>query len=243
MLAKPICISLLLAVVLTTGASLALAAEKRESLIPFDRLDAAAQARVRQVVPGYTLYRNIRMPKPTLHARYDIFEYLISHLGQSSIVAQLLKIADYRRERQPDGSYFADTRKGTAGYLWPLRVVPGERLYFGEGADKEAAPQSGRAILLFRYRELQPGVLKCELHGFVKVDGMMERICAFLFRLFITGAVDRHLLEVVDAPMRVAEEATAHPAKVLKLMDSMPPEDAAKLKEFRALLARPEPKS
>ncbi|MCX6898159.1 MAG: hypothetical protein NT105_05595 [Verrucomicrobia bacterium] len=243
MLAKPICISLLLAVALTSGAGLAFAEEKPESLIPFDKLDAAAQARVRQVVPGYTLYRNVRMSKPMLRARYDIFEYLISHLGQSSIVAQSLNVADYRRERQPDGSYFGDNRKGTVGYLWPLRVVPGERLYFGEGADKEDAPQSGRAILLFRYRELQPGVLKCELHGFVKVDGAVERFCMFLFRPFIMGAVDRHLREVVDAPMRVAEEATADPAKVLKRMDSMQPEDAAKLKEFRALLARPETKS
>lgn len=243
MLTKPIGICVLLAVALTTEAGLALAAGRPESLIPFDKLDAAAQARVRQVVPGYTLYRNIRMPKPTLRARYDIFEYLISHLGQSSSVAQLLKIADYRRERQPDGSYFGDNHKGTAGYLWPLLVEPGERLYFGEGADKEGETQSGRAILLFRYRELQPGVLKCELHGFVRVDGAIERFCMFLLRPFITGAVDRHLREVVAAPMRVAEEATANPAKVLELMDSMPPEDAAKLKEFRALLARPETKS
>ena len=240
---RPSFIGFLLAVVLTSGANVVLATQQPESLIPFDKLDAAARARVRQVVPGYTLYRNIRRPGLTVHARYDIFEYLMSHLGQSSIVAQSLKFTNYRMERQSDGSYFADDHKGAAGYLRPLRVAPGERLFFCEGVDKGAAQQSGRAILLFHYRESQPGVLKCDLHGFVKVDGAMQRFCAVLFLPFIAGAVDRDLFEVVDEPMRVAEEATAHPAKVLKLMDSLPPEDAAKLKEFRALLAGPEPKS
>ena len=236
-------IGFLLAVVLTTGGSAALATQNPELLIPFDKLDEAARTRVRQVVPGYTLYRNIQKPRLTVHARYDIFDYLMSHLGQSSIVAQSLKFTNYRMERQSDGSYFADDHKGAAGYLRPLRVAPGERLFFCEGVDKGAAQQSGRAILLFHYRESQPGVLKCDLHGFVKVDGAMQRFCAVLFLPFIAGAVDRDLFEVVDEPMRVAEEATAHPAKVLKLMDSLPPEDAAKLKEFRALLAGPEPKS
>jgi hypothetical protein len=43
--------------------------------------------------------------------------------------------------------------------------------------------------------------------------------------------------------MLVAEEATAHPDKILGLIDAMPPTDAAKLKEFRALLAKPAAKS
>jgi len=239
---KPICIRLLLAMALTAEVSVALAAQKPESLIPFDKLDAAAQARVRQVVPGYTFYRKVRLSKPTVRARYDIFEYLISNLDQSSVVAQLLKIVDYRRELRPDGSYFGDNRKGAAGYLWPLLATPGERLYFAEGASKKGKPASGSAVLLFRYREMQPGVLKCELHGFAKVNSGTQRLCAILFQPFITGTVDRQFSEVVDAPMKVAERATANPAKVLKLMDSMPPEDAAKLKEFRALLARPEAK-
>ena len=108
------CVHLLLAVTLTTSAGLALAAEKPESLIPFNKLDAAAQTRVRQVVPGHTFYRNVKLPKPTVHARYDVFEYLINHLDQCSVVAQLLKVVKYRSERRPDGSYFADDRRGAA---------------------------------------------------------------------------------------------------------------------------------
>ncbi|MBI5687501.1 MAG: hypothetical protein HZC54_20715 [Verrucomicrobia bacterium] len=239
---KPIFIRFLLAVALAAEGNLALAAEKPESLIPFDKLDAAAQARVRQVVPGYAFYRKVHLSKSTVRARYDIFEHLINKLDPCSVVAQLLKIVDYRREQRPDGSYFADNRKGVAGYLWPLRVAPGEQLYFAEGSDNNGERVSGCAILLFRYQEMQPGVLKCELHGFVKVDGAVQRLCAILLQPFIANTVDRRLGEVVDAPMQVAEEATANPAKVLKLTDSMPPEDASKLKEFRALLARPEAK-
>ncbi len=239
---RPICIRFLLAVALTVEASLALAAQKPESLIPFDKLDAAAQARVRQIVPGYTFYRRVHLSKPTIRARYDIFECLINSLDQSSIMAQLLKIVDYRRERRPDGSYFADNRKGAAGYLWPLLAAPGECLYFAEGADKKGKPVSGSAVLFFRYQETQPGVLKCELHGFAKVNNSMQRLGAILFMPFTAGTMDRRFREVVDAPMRVAEQSTANPAKVLKLMDTMSPEDAAKLKEFRALLARPEAK-
>ena len=239
---RPICIRFLLAVALTAEAGLALAAENPESLIPFDKLDAAAQARVRQVVPGYTFYRKVHLLKPTIHARYDIFEYLINNLDGSSVMAQLLKIVDYRRERRPDGSYFADNRKGTAGYLWPLLAVPGERLYFAEGADKEGEPVSGSTVLLFRYHEIQPGILECELHGFVKVDSRMQQLCSILFMPFITSTVYLQLREVVDGPMQVAEKATANPAEVLKLMDSMPSEDATKLEEFRAMLTKPEAK-
>jgi hypothetical protein len=230
----------LLAMALAIGAGHARAAARPESLIPFAKLDAAGKARVRQVVPGCTLCRNVPMSRATLHARRDILEYLINNLDQTSVVAESLKIADYRRERRPDGSYFGDNHKGTSGYLWPLLAEPGERLYFGEGADKEGETESGRALLLFRYHEQQPDVIQCELYGFVKVDGAIEQFCMFLLRPFILGEVDSHLREVVDGPMRVAEEATAHPDRVLKLMDSMPREDAAKLQGLRALLVRPE---
>ncbi|MCX6908846.1 MAG: hypothetical protein NTY01_12490, partial [Verrucomicrobia bacterium] len=235
-----ICIRLLLAVALTAGAGLALAAEKPESLIPFDKLDAAMQARVRQVVPGHTFYRKVILPKPTVCARYDVFEYLINHLDQCSVAAQLLKIVKYRSERRPDGSYFADDRKGAAGYLWPLLDTPGERLYFAQGVDKRGERVSGSAVILFRYREKQPGVVECELHGFVKVDSWMQRICALLFLPFITSTVDQRFGEVVNVPVQVSETATDDSAKMLKLLDTLSPEDAAMMKEFRALVAKPE---
>jgi len=239
---RSIYLCLPLAVALTAGTGLALATDKPESLIPFNKLDAAAQARVRQVVPGYTFYRKVRLPKPTVRARYDIFEYLINHLDQCSIVAQLLKIVEYRSERRPDGSYYADNRKGAAGYLWPLLAAPGERLYLAQGADKKGEPVSGSAVVLFRYRKAQPGVLECELHGFVKVDSWMQRLCALFFLPFITTTVDNRFGEVVDVPVQVSEIATADPAKVLKLLDTLSPEDAAKMKEFRALLTQQETK-
>jgi hypothetical protein len=239
---RPICVRLFLALALAAGAGPALAAGKPESLIPFNKLDPAAQARVRQVVPGHTFYRNVRLPKPEVHARYDVFEYLINHLDQCSVAAQLLKVVKYRSERRPDGSYFADDRKGAAGYLWPLLDTPGERLYFAQGVDKRGERVSGSAVILFRYREKQPGVVECELHGFVKVDSWMQRICALLFLPFITSTVDQRFGEVVNVPVQVAETATADPARVLKLLDTLSPEDAAMLKEFRALLMPKETK-
>lgn len=239
---RPIRLRLLLAVVLAAGADLAPAAEKPELLIPFDKLNAAAQARVRQVVPGHTFYRNVRLPKPTVRARYDVFEYLINHLDQCSVAAQLLEIVKYRSERRPDGSYFADDRKGAAGYLWPLLDTLGERLYFAQGVDKRGERVSGSAVILFRYREKQPGVVECELHGFVKVDSWMQRICALLFLPFITSTVDQRFGEVVNVPVQVSEIATADPAKMLKLLDTLPPKDVAMMKEFRALVASKEAK-
>jgi hypothetical protein len=239
---RPIRLRLLLAVALAAGAGPVFAAEKPESLIPFNKLDAAAQARVRHVVPGHTFYRNVRLPKPTVHARYDVFEYLINHLDQCSVAAQLLKIVKYRSELRPDGSYFADDRKGAAGYLWPLLDTSGERLYFAQGVDKRGERVSGSAVILFRYREKQPGVIECELHGFVKVDSWMQQICALLFLPFIASTVDKRFGEVVDVPVQVSETATADSARVVKLLDSLPPEDVALMKEFRALLTPKEAK-
>ena len=236
-----ICCRVLVAVALTAGANLATAVEEPESLIPFDKLDAAALARVRQVVPSYTFYRKVHLPKPVIHARYDIFEYLVNHLDQCSIVAQPLKVVEYRSEKRPDGSYYADNHKGAKGIIWPLYAAPGERLYYAHGEDNKGEPVAGVAVVLFRYRETRPGAITCELHGFVKVDSWMQRLCALLFLPFITTTVDKRFSELVDVPLEVSEMATADPVRVLKAMDTLPPEDVAMVKEFRALLKGKEP--
>jgi hypothetical protein len=230
----------LLAVALTTGASLAPAVEEPERLVPFDKLDAAAQERVRQVVPGYTFYHKVNLPKPLVRSRYDIFEYLINHFDQCSIVGQQLKVVEYRSEKRPDGSYYADNHKGAKGVIWPLYAAPGERLYFAHGEDNKGEPVAGLAVVVFRYHETKPGAIECELHGFVKVDSWMQRLCALLFLPFVTSTVDKRFSELVDVPLVVSEMATADPAKVLKAMDALSPEDAAMLKEFRSMLERKE---
>ena len=236
------CFHVLVAAVLTAGASLAPAVEEPESMIPFNKLDAASQARVRQVVPGYTFYRKVNLPKPLIHTRYDIFEYLINHLDQCSIVAQQLKVVEYRSEQRPDGSYYADNHKGAKGVIWPLYAAPGERLYYAYGEDNKGEPVAGFAVVMFRYRETKPGAVTCELHGFVKVDSWMQRLCALLFLPFVTTTVDKRFSELVDVPLEVSEMATADSPRVLKAMDAMSPEDSAKVKAFHLLLEGKETK-
>ncbi|MBI5395731.1 MAG: hypothetical protein HZA91_10580 [Verrucomicrobia bacterium] len=213
-----------------------------DDLIPFDKLDAAGQARVRLAVPGYTFYRKVQLAHPLVRSRYDVFEHVINHLDQCSIVAQPLKIVEYRSERQPDGSYFADNHKGAVGHIWPLRAVPGERLYYAHGDDREGKMVSGCAVVLFRYREKAPGVIEGELHAFVKIDSWVQKLLTILFTPIVTAVVDRRFNEVVDVPTRVAEESTANPAKVLAVIDAMPPKDREMVAEFRKLLATPEKK-
>jgi len=58
----------------------------------------------------------------------------------------------------------------------------------------------------------------------------------------VTGTVDRRFNEIVNVPVRVAETATAEPARLLALMDAMPAEDREKVADFRKLLAAPEKK-
>lgn len=239
---KSLCLRVWLAAVLTVHAGLAMAAEEPESLIPFDKLDAAAQTRVRQVVPGYTFYRKVNLPKPQIHSRYDVFEYLINHFDQCSVVAQQLKVVEYRSELRPDGSFYADNHKGAKGVIWPLYAAPGERLYFAHGEDNKGEPVAGFAVVMFRYRETKPETIVCELHGFVKVDSWMQRLCALFFLPFVTSTVDKRFSELVDVPLAVSEMATADPARVLKAMDELSADDAAKVKEFRMLLRGREPK-
>ncbi|MCX7824132.1 MAG: hypothetical protein N2689_01060 [Verrucomicrobiae bacterium] len=211
-------------------------AAKPESLIPMDQLDGPARVRVGQVVPGYTFHRQVRLGRDTFTARFELFEYLINHLDQTSIVAQPLKIVQYRSQRTADGGYWADNRKGAVGYLWPLYAAPGERVYFAQGSDREGKPVAGCAVVVVRYREKAPGVITCEMHAFVKVESWIQRLLARIFLPLVTGTVDRRFSEALEVPVLVSELATADPAKVIGVIDALPPEDRALLQEFRRML-------
>lgn len=218
-----------------------MAGAKDRALIPYDRLDEAALARVRQVVPGYTFYRKVRTPYVEFKARRDLFEYLGDRLDVTSILAQPLNVVRYRCERLPDGGFWADNRAGAAGFLWPLYAGPGERLFFVQGSDHSGKTVEGCAVVLVRYQEPEPGRIRCEMHAFVKVHSAFKRVLAKVFLPLVAHTVDQRFGEVLSIPVLVSEEATLDPAKVLAVMDSLPPEDAAKLWELRALLDRPSP--
>lgn len=232
---NPLPTALLIAVLTMQTLSVA-ASGKPESLIPLDRLDNAAKARAKKVVPGYTFYRQVRVPRDTFTARFELFEYLINHLDQASIVAQPLDIVQYRSQRTADGGYWANNRKGAVGYLWPLYAAPGERLYFAQGSDRGGQPVAGCAVVLVRYREKSPGVIWCEMHAFVKVENWIQRLLAHIFLPLLTGTVDRRFGEVLEVPVLVSEQATADPTKVIGVIDSLPAEDRAALQELRKLL-------
>ena len=239
---QPIWIRLLLAVILTAGADPAMAVGRNESLIPFDKLDPAALALVRQVVPGYTFYRKLHIPYDEFAARRDVFEYLGDHLDLTSILGQPLNVVRFRCERMPDGSFWADNQAGASGFLWPLYAAPGERMFFVQGSDRSSKAVEGCSVVLVRYHESGPGLIRCEIHAFVKVKGAMKRFLAGLFLPLVTGTVDRRFGEVLSIPVLVSEEASLDPAKVVAVIDSLPPEDAAKLGELRALLSKQPPK-
>ena len=235
---RPVCFRIFLMMALALGAGLAAAAERPESLIPFTRLDAASLARVRQVVPGYTFYRKLRTPYGEFCARRELFEYLGDHLDQATILGQQLGVVKFRCERMLDGSVWADNSAGARGYLWPLYAAPGERLCFVKGSDRSGEAVEGSSVVVVRYQEPAPGLIRCEVHAFVKVKSAFKRFLAALFLPLVAGTVDRRFGDVLSIPVLVSEEATLDPDKVLAVIDSLPPADAAKLKEFRALMSR-----
>ncbi len=128
---------------------------------------------------------------------------------------------------------------GARGFLWPLYAAPGERLFFVQGSDRGGEAVEGSSVVLVRYHEPEPGLIRCEVHAFVKVKNAFKRFLASLFLPLVTGTVDRRFGDVLSIPVLVSEEATLDPEKVLAVIDSLPPGDAAKLKEFRALVAKP----
>ena len=236
MLMRPIGIRICLTLALTAGAGPAGAAGRPDSMIPFDNLDAAALARVRQVVPGYTFYHKLRTPYGEFCARRDVFEYLGDHLDLTSILGQQLHVAKIRSERLPDGSFYADNHQGAKGIIWPLYAAPGERLFFVQGSDRSGDAVEGKSVVFVHYQEPAPGLIRCEVHAFVKLTTFFRQFLAGLFLPLVTGTVNQRFGEVLSVPVLVAEEATLDPDKVLAEIDSLPPEDKAKLKEFRALL-------
>ncbi len=232
-------IQMFLVVALGTGAVLVHAAGRPESMLPLDKLDAAALARVRQVVPRYTFYHKLHTPYGEFRARRDVFEYLGDHLDLTSILGQQLQVVTFRSERMPDGSFWADNHAGARGFLWPLYAAPGERLFFVHGSDRSGDAVEGSSIVYVRYQEPEPGLIRCEVHAFVKLKTFFRKFLAGLFLPLVTGTVNQRFGEVLAIPVLVSGEATRDPDKIQAVMDAMPPEDAAKLKEFRALLGRP----
>lgn len=224
---------------LIVGAGSAGAAGRPESMLPLDKLDAAALARVRQVVPSYTFYHKLRTPYGEFHARRDVFVYLGDHLDLTSILGQRLQVVKFRSERMPDGSFWADNHEGARGFLWPLYAAPGERLFFVQGSDRSGDAVEGSSVVYVRYQEPEPGLIRCEVHAFVKLKTFFRKFLAGLFLPLVTGTVNKRFGEVLAIPVLVSEEATRDPGKILALLDSMPPEDAARFREFRALLSRP----
>ncbi len=232
---------ILLAMGLIVGAGLAAAAEKPESLIPFDKLDSAAVTRVRKVIPGYTFYRKLRTPYGEFRSRRDVFEYLGDHLDQTSILGQQLNVVKFRCERLPDGSVWADNHAGARGFLWPLYAAPGERLFLVHGSDRSGEAVEGYSVVFVRYQEPEPGLIHCEVHAFVRITTFFRRFLAGLYLPLVAGTVDRRFSEVLSIPVLVSKEATLNPDKVVALIDSLPPADATKLKELRALLSKQPP--
>ena len=224
-------------------ASVALASDKAESLIPFDDLDAAARARMSEVIPGYTFYRKVVLQRTQVHACTAVFEYIADHVDETTSVALPLKLAESRSRRLPNGAYYGSNGKGAVGYLWPLYAAPGKRVYLGQGSDREGKNVSGKAIVVLLYHETKPGNLELEVHAFVKVNGWFKMVLSKIFLPLAVGTVDKRFVEVLHIGVSVAEIIQSDPNKILATIDSLSSEDRAMLQNFRNLVITRDPAS
>ena len=164
----------LLATVMATTVASAAAGDGQ---IPYDRMDPAARARVRDVAERATIARTVR--GLTFRSREPVFLYLVEHLDFATAVAGALRATTYRLERRPDGTYWGDDLRGARGLVEVVYADPHMRVVYTQGTydSRWFTTVYARAVLVFEFAHA-PGPdgrtrVTNTVSGFVRVDNSL----------------------------------------------------------------------
>jgi hypothetical protein len=211
---------------LGTAMAAAASAAAGDGPIPYDRIDAAARARVRDVAERATIARTVR--GLTFRSREPVFLYLVEHLDFATAVAGALGATTYRLERRPDGTYWGDDLRGARGLVEVVYADPHTRVVYTQGTydSRWFTTVYARAVLIFEFAHA-PGAdgrtrVTNTASGFVRVDNPFLGFLARLVAPIVGAAVDRKIARAFGTAGKLSEKAYDDPEGFLRSLQGKP---------------------
>jgi len=229
-------VSILLIAALAQGAA-------RDGRIPFERISAPQQARVRDVVEHAVFERGVR--DVTFRSREAIFRYFLDHLDFAAAAARALRVANYQVRSRGDGTYWGDDTRGAKGVFETVYADPHKRVVHAQGTyDGRWLPTIHARIVLivdFEHQHAPDGrsYAKFDVKGYLCVDNRFLDALARLVGPIVVGAVDRKVARTAGVVAKVSERAHDDPAGFLETLRSFPGIAPAHLVAVAALLGHP----
>jgi len=219
--------------------SVTLHAMSRERDIPWDRLELQDYERVRDVVKGAAVAREVR--DITFRSHKPVFDYLLDHPDFASDVARVLREGKYRVRRMGD-VYEADDGRGVRGLMKPILSEDGQRVFYLEGRYDPPLlpPLSGRVVIMLNTEHLDgpDGVTYCAMSfsGFLKLDSAVAGALLRMMQAFSEDQMDRRVRRFFNHVAAVSRRAYDDPEGLVSLLESRPDLPADRVAAFRELL-------
>ncbi len=210
--------------------------------IPFDRLPAAQQQRLKDVIDAAAFHRTVR--GLTFRSHEPVFRYLVDHPDFAAAAARALGVAKYRLERRPDGTYWGDDARGAKGTVEVVYADPHKRVIRAQGTyeGKWLPTIHARIVLVldFAHHTDPDGQTRVtnDLTGYLRVDNALVDVLARLVGPIVGSAVDRKVARTFSVAGKVSERAYDDPAGFLRVLRDAPDVDRRDLAALAARMAR-----
>ncbi len=207
--------------------------------VPFDRLPAAQQERLKDVMDGAAFHRTVQ--GLTFRSHEPVFLYLVDHPDFAAAAARALGVAKYRLEQRQDDTYWGDDARGAKGTVEMMYADSRKRVIHAQGTydDKWLPTIYARIVLIleFEHRNGPDGQTRVisDLTGYFRVDNTFVGVLARLVGPIVGGAVDRKVARTFGVAGKVSERAYDDPAGFLQILRSAPDVDR---RHLAALAAR-----
>ena len=208
--------------------------------VPFERIPAAAQDRLRDVMDHAVFQRAVQ--GVTFRSHEPPFLYFLDHPDFAAAAARALGVARYRVEPRSGGTYWGDDGRGAKGIFEVVYADRGKRVVHAQGTyDKRWLPTIRARIVLildFEHRTGSDGesYVTNDVKGYLRVDNPFLDVLARLVGPIVVGAVDRKVARSFGMAAKISEHAYSDPEGFLGALRKAPDLDPQHLEALAALL-------
>ncbi len=226
---------------ISLGAALAWAAVG-DGRVPFDRIPPPVQERLRDVMDHAVFQRAVH--DLTFRSREPVLLYFLDNPDFAAAVARALKVAQYRVESRPDGTYWGDDARGARGIFEVVYADPRKRVVHAQGTyDTKWLPTVYARLVLvleFEHRNGADGQSRVtsDLKGYLRVDNPFLNVLARLVGPIVGSAVDRKMARTFGIAGKVSERAYDDPGGFLQVLRQAPDMDPGHLAALAARLGQ-----
>ena len=213
----------------------------RQSLdIPWERLDLAAQQRLREVTEQAIFFRDILGIR--IKSRQSVFDFFIEHPDFAATAGRILRIVKYRIVKQRQGVFWGDDAHGATGIFELLYAEAGKRIYLANGTFvKRFLPTiHGRIVLLmvYEHRTDPRGAshVVSDVRGYLRIDNPILGVLARIAKPVVGPIVDKKVLRTFAAAAKLTEQAYNDPTALNHTLAASHEIGKDELREFRKAL-------